>query len=162
MKLRKEVMMKILIDRAWKKDTYTIGKIFIDGVRLCETMEDKDRGLSSDMPLEEIKKRKVYGETAIPTGTYELDLNNYSYKFRNRIWAKRYNGIVPRFKNVKGYDGVLFHPLNTAKDSLGCVGVGKNTIPGAITNSTTWYYKLMDDYLMPARRRGEKVFVTIK
>ena len=33
--------MKLLTDRAWKKDTYTIGRFFIDGKRFYETLEDR-------------------------------------------------------------------------------------------------------------------------
>jgi len=51
-------------------------------------------------------------------------MNIISPKFRNRSWAKPYNGKIPRLLNVPGYDGVLIHPFNTAEESLGCVGVG--------------------------------------
>ena len=37
--------MKLLVDRAWKKETYTVSRLFVDGVRFCEVIEDKDRGL---------------------------------------------------------------------------------------------------------------------
>ena len=37
--------MKLKVDRRWKKDTYTIGVLYVDGVRFCETLEDRDRGL---------------------------------------------------------------------------------------------------------------------
>ena len=52
--------MNIIVERAWKKDTYTIGKLIIDGKRICETIEDKDRGLTDNMSVDEIKKKKVY------------------------------------------------------------------------------------------------------
>ena len=84
--------MKLLVKRTWKKDTYTIGILYINGVRFSETMEDMDRGLNDKMSVEEIKKKKVYGETAIPTGTYEIDMNTVSPKFKTRIWGQRYNG----------------------------------------------------------------------
>jgi len=37
--------MKLLLKRIAKKDTYTIGKLFIDDAFFCNTIEDKDRGL---------------------------------------------------------------------------------------------------------------------
>lgn len=153
--------MKILVDRKWRKEDYTIGKLFIDGVPFCETLEDKDRGLRNTMPLGEIKKIKVYGETAIPVGTYELILS-YSTKFASRIWGKKYKGLVPELLNVKGFSGIRIHPLNTAKDSLGCIGVGRNTVVGMITESTSHYYKLMDNYILPAINKKEKITVIIK
>jgi hypothetical protein len=38
--------MKIKINRVGKEYTYTIGKLSIDGVYFCDTIEDKDRGLN--------------------------------------------------------------------------------------------------------------------
>ena len=37
--------MNITIKRIAKRDTYTIGKLYIDGKYYCDTIEDKDRGL---------------------------------------------------------------------------------------------------------------------
>lgn len=154
--------MNIIVERAWKKDTYTIGKLIIDGKRICETIEDKDRGLTDNMSVDEIKKKKVYGETAIPAGTYTISMTVISPKFKSRVWAKKYGGIVPRILNVKGFDGVLLHPMNTAKDSYGCIGMGRNTAVGKVTNSTYWFYYIMDNYLIPAKNRKETIQLTIK
>lgn len=154
--------MNIIVERAWKKDTYTIGKLIIDGKRICETIEDKDRGLTDNMSVDEIKKKKVYGETAIPAGTYTISMTVISPKFKSRAWAKKYGGIVPRILNVKGFDGVLLHPMNTAKDSYGCIGMGRNTAVGKVTNSTYWFYYIMDNYLIPAKNRKETIQLTIK
>lgn len=152
--------MKLHIDRKWKKDTYTIGILYIDGVRFSETLEDKDRGLRDDMGESTIKAIKVYGKTAIPTGTYNIIMSK-STKFADRVWGKKYKGKVLEIQNVKGFSGVRIHPLNTAADSLGCIGVGKNTQKGMITQSTNYYYKLLDNYIIPALTRGEQVKLTI-
>ena len=117
--------MIVVIDRKWKKDTYTIGRVFIDDVFFANSMEDKDRGLTKDMPLAEIKKRKVYGETAIPAGEYEVRMT-YSPKYKRRM---------PQVMDVPGWTGVRIHSMNEAKDSLGCIGMGKNDKPGLISNS---------------------------
>jgi hypothetical protein len=153
--------MKLLVERNWKKESYTIGKLYIDGEFFCNTLEDKDRGLKNTMALAEVKKLKVYGETAIPSGVYELKLSN-SPKFANRVWGKKYKGQVPEILDVKGFSGIRIHPLNTAKDSLGCIGVGKNTVVGMITSSTDYYYQLMDNYIVPATNRNEKIIIEIR
>lgn len=153
--------MNITIERKWKKDTYTIGVMYIDGVRFSETMEDKDRGLKSTMSELEIKSKKVYGKTAIPTGTYLIKML-YSPKFATRSWGKRYEGNVPQIMDVKGFSGVRIHPLNTAEDSLGCIGVGRNLEKGKILKSTEYYYKLLDNYILPALKRREIVKLFIK
>lgn len=153
--------MEILVDRKWKKDKYTIGNVYINGIFFSNTMEDPDRGLTQKMTLEEIRKKKIYGETAIPSGEYDIKLT-YSTKFASRAWGKKYSGKVPEITNVKGYSGVRIHPLNSAADSLGCIGFGKNDKVGWISNSTNYYYNFMDKYLLPALKKGERVKLTIK
>ncbi len=153
--------MEITVDRKWKKDTYTIGVCYINGVRFSETLEDKDRGLDNSMSESVIKSKKIYGQTAIPTGTYEIKMT-YSPKFANRAWAKKYSGKVVEITNVKAYSGVRIHPFNTAAESLGCIAVGRNLVKGKVLQSTIYYQKLVDDYISPALKRGEKVTITIK
>lgn len=152
--------LELYLDRAWKKDTYTIGKLFIEDQRFSETCEDKDRGLSKDMPLKEIKAKKIYGKTAIPTGRYEIKMT-YSPKFANRAWAKKFGGKVLEIVNVPGYSGVRIHPFNTAEESLGCIAPGRNTVKGKVTSSTVYYNKLTS-IVVPEMEKGRRVFITIK
>lgn len=149
------------ITRNWKKAGYTIGKFYVDGKYWCNTMEDRDRDLHAGMTEGMILARKVYGETAIPRGQYVLELTR-SPKFAGRAWGAKYNGLVPEIVGVKGFVGCRVHPLNTAADSLGCIGLGENTVKGKITNSTAWYYKFMDQVMLPAQRRGEVVILDIQ
>ena len=135
--------MILRLKRKHKKDNYTVGALYINEVYFSDTLEDKDRGLDFSMPLDEVNKIKVYGETAIPTGIYRIVMDTVSPKFKDRSWAKPYGGKVPRVLNVKGFEGVLIHPLNKASESLGCIGVGKNTAKGIITQSTEYFHKLM-------------------
>lgn len=153
--------MKLLLNRRWKKPSYTIGEFFINGVKYSETCEDKDRGLKDSMTLAQIKSLKIYGQTAIPTGTYKIAMT-YSPKFANRVWAKKYGGKVVEIMNVKGYQGVRVHPFNGAGDSLGCVAVGRNLQKGKVLQSTQYYQKLVDEYIYPALKRGEEVTITIQ
>lgn len=147
--------------KAFEKD-YTIGKLYIDGVAFCDTLEDCDRGLTQDMSLEEIKAKKIYGKTAIPTGTYEIDMNTVSPKFKDRSWAKPYGGKLPRLMGVKGFDGVLCHPGNTSESTSGCLLVGKNSIKGMVTDSSRTFMSLMTKYLLPAKIKGEKITITVE
>jgi hypothetical protein len=91
------------------------------------------------MPVEDIERIKVYGNTAIPTGSYSIDMNTVSSKFKDRIWAKPYNGKIPRLLDVPGFNGVLIHPGNTNKDTLGCILVGENKVVGKVINSINTY-----------------------
>lgn len=126
--------MEILVKRIAKKETYTIGKMYIDGKYFCDTLEDKDRGLSQSMTEEEIRKRKVYGLTAIPTGAYKV-IVNYSERFGKRM---------PLLLDVKGYAGVRIHSGNTPADTLGCILVGRNTAKGMVTESRKTFLRLME------------------
>lgn len=153
--------MEILVERKYKKDAYTVDKCYVNGCYFSDGLEDRDRGLSDSMAPEEIKGKKVYGETAIPTGTYEI-MMTHSAKFCKRPWGRRYNGEVPEIRNVKGFAGVRIHPFNKASESLGCLSVGKNTAKGMVTSSTEYYYKLLDNYIIPALNRKEKVTITIR
>ena len=149
--------MEILLKRIAKKSKYTIGKMYIDGQYICDTLEDADRGLNQNMSLEEIKNKKVYGETAVPTGTYKVDMNTVSPKFKSRTWAKPYGGKLPRLVLVPGYDGVLIHPGNKAEDTLGCILVGENKAVGQVLNSQVTFKKVMS-----ILTKGTNITITIK
>ncbi len=154
-------MVNLKVIRKWPKAAYTVGRFYVGTAFFGNSMEDADRGLWQTMPLAEIQRRKVWGETAIPKGTYVVKLT-YSSKFASRAWGYKYRGLVPQIMDVPGFEGIRIHPLNRAEDSLGCIGVGKNDKVGWISSSTKYYYDLMDNYLMPAHRRGEDITITIE
>lgn len=136
-------MIKLRLERTYKGVSYTIGKLYLNDKYFCDTLEDKDRGLKSTMSKEEIEKIKVYSQTAIPTGTYKVDMNTVSPKFKDRVWAKPYGGKLPRLIDVKGYSGVLIHVGNKPEDTLGCILVGENKVKGQVINSTAAFNRLM-------------------
>lgn len=153
--------MEIILKRRFKGLKYTIGSLFINNEYFCDTIEDIDRYLDSSMSLEDIKNIKVYGNTAIPYGTYKIDMDTISPKFKDRTWAKPYNGKLPRLLNVKGFDGVLIHVGNTEQDTLGCLIVGENKLKGKVINSTITFNNLMDR-LLESHIAGEEIHITIK
>lgn len=136
--------MKLLLKRIAKMEKYTIGKLYIDGKYFSDTLEDTDRNLTNTMSKDEIAKMKVYGKTAIPTGTYVVDMNTVSPKFGKRSWAQPYEGKVPRLQDVPGYEGVLIHPGNTADDTSGCILVGRNKVKGQVVESQNTFHSLMN------------------
>ena len=141
--------MKILVKRTFNCPNYCIGHMYIDGKYFSDTLEDCDRGLDDSMSIEEIKKRKKYGITAIPTGTYKVDMDTVStlYDKKNRNYSRPYRHKMPRLLNVKGYSGVLIHPGTTANYTLGCLLVGENKIKGKLINSQSTWKRLMDTLL---------------
>ena len=136
--------MNIQLKRIAKKKTYTIGKLYIDGVYFCDTIEDTDRGLNQTMSINDIKKKKVYGKTAIPTGTYKIVID-YSNRFKKNM---------AHILNVPGYEGVRIHIGNSAKDTLGCIIVGKNKVVGKVLESRNTYNQLFP-ILQKAFKKGE-------
>jgi hypothetical protein len=126
--------MKLYLKRIARKPGYTIGKLYIDDLYFCDTIEDTDRGLRQDMPLSEIKRIKVQDKTAIPTGEYKMIVNISPSKKR----------LLPRLLDVPGFDGILIHRGNTEKDSSGCIIVGENKVVGKVINSTHYELKLVE------------------
>ena len=149
--------MEIRIDRAWKKRDYTISRVFVDGQRFgdgrnwCNALEDTDRGLTSDMSVDEVLAVKVKGQTAIPAGRYQIEMT-YSPKFKKDM---------PHVCGVKGFTGVRLHPGNSNKDTEGCILFGVNDKVGWISNSTYWTGLLISK-ISDALKKGEKVYITIK
>lgn len=142
--------MQILLKRIAKKDTYTIGKLYIDGVYFCDTLEDKDRGLTQSMQLSEIKNKKVYGQTAIPTGTYQLTIT----------YSNRFKQLMPLINNVPGYAGIRIHVGNTSKDTDGCILVGVNKVVGKVLESKITYQKLYQK--LSQVNNNQKIYITIQ
>lgn len=118
--------MKLELKRIALKDTYTIGRLYIDGEYFCDTLEDKVRDLSQE--------KKVPGETAIPAGTYKVIVND----------SPRFKRKLPRLLNVPHFDGILIHRGNTPEDTSGCILVGENKQIGRVINSTIYEERLVE------------------
>lgn len=130
--------MKLVLDRIFKGKDYTIGKLYIDGEYLCDTLEDTDRGIKQSDDLSKIQAVKVYGKTAIPTGTYTIVLDIVSPKFsKYPFYQEICNGKLPRLLNVPGFDGILIHVGDGPKAqdlTFGCILVGYNKIKGQLVD----------------------------
>ena len=119
--------MKLNVKRVYYGSDYTIGHFYIDGVYLCDTLEDQLRDLSNDCTA------KVYGQTAIPAGDYDVEV----------IWWAKHSDYYPHIKNVKCFEGILIHCGNTIADTEGCILLGENTTQGRITNGKPHWQYLM-------------------
>ena len=153
--------MEIKLKRIARKPGYTIGKLYADKQYVCDTLEDRDRGLTSSMSDAQICGMKVHGETAIPTGRYLVDMKTVSPRFGSRQQYKFCGGKLPRLTGVPGYSGVLIHIGNTAKDTEGCILVGENKKVGMVMNSTQAFKKLYA-LLREADGRGERIYISIE
>ena len=140
--------MKLLVKRVALKPDYTIGRLYVNGEYVSDTLEDA------------VRDTKIYGKTAIPCGTYKITMDVVSPKFKDRSWAKPYGGKLPRLLDVPNYEGVLIHVGNTVEDTSGCLLVGQNKVKGQLVNSTQTFMSLMEKHLIPAKNRGEEITIT--
>jgi hypothetical protein len=112
--------MKLLLKREPHPD-YTVGKLYINGVYECFTLEDP------------VRETKIHGETAIPYGTYNVIINQ----------SARFKRELPLLLNVKNFAGVRIHPGNTVEDTEGCILVGTTrTKNGIVLNSVLAFKSL--------------------
>lgn len=152
--------MKLLLKRIALRDTYTIGKLYVDGVYFCDTLEDKVRDLNKNGKFDGSEK-KIMNETAIPYGEYGIVMNVVSPKFSQYEQYKFCNGKLPRLTNVTDFEGVLIHIGNTPKDTSGCILVGENKVKGQVINSTN-VFKILYTVLDGAYKAGESITIEIK
>lgn len=153
--------MELRLRRIAKKQLYTIGRLYVDDVYFCDTIEDKDRGLDQRMPLDLLKRIKVYRETAIPTGTYTVAMGTRSPKFSQKVSYNFTEGRLPRLLSVPAYDGILIHAGVNQNSSAGCIIVGQNKVVGQVVNSMATFkrlWKVLDD----AYKRGEKITIKVE
>lgn len=148
--------MELTLKRKYLKDTYTIGHLYINGERFCDTLEDKVRDLT--------KEQKVQGKTAIPYGRYEVTLDVTSPKFsKYEFYRETCGGKLPRLLDVPHFEGILIHVADGYKGAdllSGCVGVGHNLIKGGLLNGKQVFCDLYRE-LIDARLDGEKIWINI-
>jgi len=116
--------MLIEVKRYEFKDTHTVGKMYVDGIYECYTLEDAVRNGT-----------KVIGKTAIPIGTYKLIIDA----------STRFKQDMPHILDVPDFTGVRIHAGNTSADTDGCILLG-STWAGKdfIGNSKIAYKKFFD------------------
>lgn len=116
--------MKLTLKRIALRPTYTIGKLYIDDVYFCDTIEDTVRDLNKNGKFDNGEK-KVHSKTAIPYGTYEI---KWTY-------SPRFKKYTPQLMSVPSFEGIRIHAGNTSADTEGCLILGKNKQVGKVLNS---------------------------
>lgn len=127
--------MVLYLKRFGFGEEYTIGKLYVDNVFQCYTLEDKER------------EEKIYGKTAIPRGTYKVILD----------MSTRWKRIMPHILNVSNFEGVRIHSGNTSLDTDGCILVGEEWKGGDFIGKS----KLAYNALMKKLEKGVKDGVVI-
>lgn len=140
--------MELLVKRTTFTAKSTIGELWIDGGFFCYTLEDTCRGLKQTDSVEEIRRKKLPGITAIPSGRYQLILN----------YSNRFKKIMPLLVNVPGFDGVRIHAGNKAEDTEGCLLLGMEKAVNSVLKSRLAFQKLMS---LLQSVKLEKVYITV-
>ncbi len=125
-----------LIRETYTEDS-TIGKLYVNDVFHCFTLEDKVRDV------------KIKNVTAIPAGRYKVVVD----------FSNRFQQLMPLLLNVPNYLGVRIHTGNYSKDTEGCILVGSTKAVNFIGNSKKAYAKLLST--ITKALKTEQVFITI-
>ena len=140
--------MTIKLTRNDRNDHRSIG-IFEVPAFTCYSLEDTDRGLKQDMPIEGIKAIKIASKTAIPYGRYEVILS----------FSNRFQKQLPLLLNVPGFEGIRIHAGNTDADTEGCILLGMNKSIDSITESRKAMMMFMG--ILKAELKSSKVFIEV-
>lgn len=141
---------ELFLQRRYLKEDYTIGRLSVDDVVFCDTLEDKVRDYNKDGDLNDEDEEKVYGETAIPFGRYRV-IVTYSPKFKRKL---------PLLCNVPHFEGIRIHGGKYNTNTEGCILLGENKIKGGLINSKQYVDELTNWIEMWAKK-GEETFITI-
>ena len=109
-------MVNLLLIRDTFTENSTIGELFINGERFCDTLEnpwlDNQRNIS-----------------CIPEGEYPVRL-----RLARESATREYLHLL--VQDVPNRDYILFHRGNFPKDTSGCILVGQGTQQDVVNNST--------------------------
>lgn len=137
----------------------TFGEMQIPGLGFFKTVEDA------------VRDEKVYGETAIWEGEYELLLRKEESpmwkRWSEKNWIKEWGGFkwFIELQDVKDFKHIYIHTGNDEDDSLGCILPGMiynkvGNVPIGVASSRQAMIKIYD-YLTPKLEAGEKWKIVI-
>lgn len=132
--------MTLILQRKPSRNGTTLGYLLVDGVKFAETLEDQVR-----------TDGKVFGETAIPAGTYPVTITR----------SPRFQRPLPLVSDVPGFTGIRIHAGNTNHDTEGCILVGQYHVGAELMHSQLALDALMAK-LAPAVASGESVTLLIE
>ena len=163
--------MELVLTRIAKRKAYTIGRLsFVERVNdeylagerevyFCDTLEPPVVEMKTTMSLEEVLRSPVKTQSmkpfAIPEGRYAVVIT----------WSPRFKMYLPLLVGDQVFNGLFsgirIHAGNTAKDTRGCILVGRNQIVGRLLESRKWLYELKQK-IVEAKDKGEAVWLTVK
>jgi Family of unknown function (DUF5675) len=114
-------IVKILVQRCTPTGRSTSGKMFLDDVLFCDTLEP-----DPNTPVH-------VGHPSIPPGVYPVQLT----------MSPHMGYITPELIGVPGRTAIRIHIANKPEDLLGCTAVGTQASTDWVSNSKTTFEALM-------------------
>ena len=119
--------VNLLIIRDTFSEVSTLGQLFLNGERFCDTLE---------LPWKDNQKRI----SCIPEGEYQVRI-----RVARESASRDYVHLL--VQDVPNRDFILFHRGNSAKDTRGCILVGQGSQQDIVHNSTLAMDLLMKEIL---------------
>lgn len=134
--------MKLTLNRVQFEAACTIGQLLVDGNPACYTLEDLVRAPGAP---------KVFGQTAIPAGTYRVIVDH----------SEHFGRDLPHILDVPGFEGIRIHAGNTAADTSGCILVGMDRLADSIGRSRLAFEPLFGR-IQGALAAGQTVSIEVR
>tara|TARA_R110000822_G_scaffold271184_2_gene393969 strand:- start:145 stop:600 length:456 start_codon:yes stop_codon:yes gene_type:complete len=146
--------MEIDVIRYNSKSDFTDGLFFINGEFQVYTLEDEERSV------------KVFGETRIPNGRYNVGLRTvggFDKRYSSKYGADFHKGML-WVKDVPNFEYILIHVGNDDGDTAGCLltGMTNNADEKGFIGGSTDAYKKIYPPIRDAILKGEEVFINYK
>lgn len=132
--------MKLLLQRDDCDAGRSLGKLSVDGVFDSFTIEP---------PLAALNPREDH--PAIEPGIFDVAIT----------LSPRFHVMLPELLHVPGRFGIRIHPLNTAEESLGCIGLGLSRTHDSVLSSRLALAALQPK-IAGALAHGEKVSIEVR
>lgn len=126
--------MEVTINRFYHGEKYIIGRMYVNGTYVCDTLEP---------PLTRLQFPGI-----LPS-RYKL-VSYPSSKFR---------AIRPLVEGVHGRTGILIHEGNTVSDTMGCILVGYNRRVARVEDSKKCVQMLLQMF-KPVWKSGEEIYLS--
>lgn len=125
----------------------TIGRMTVDGGWICYTLENPVREVIG----QPVASWKIPAHTAIPVGTYEVQL----------LPSQHFGRIMPHLLNVPGFEGILIHPGNQPADTAGCILVGFTLENDTTIGASRGAFSALFGRIEEAINAGQRVTCTV-
>jgi hypothetical protein len=140
--------MRLTLNRRPSLGGATIGELLEDGARLCYTLEDEIR----ERVGEPVGNWKIKGQTAIPSGTYRVIMED----------SPRFGPGTLTLLNVPGFSYIRMHGGFDKDSTEGCLITGLRVTATTIVGGTSQpALKLVKEKVRAALASGQQVWIDI-